>query len=92
MISHVTEIILQKGRDSAEFHKQVLTYHQISLSISVSAFAYHLNFLSFRTGFLHKVRNVTTKAPVFPHSRIPVITEDDYIPVPVRKNNPREAL
>lgn len=80
MISRITEIILQNGRDAAEFHKQGLIYHRsLFLSLCLPLFAYHLNSLSLRTGFLHKVRNMITKAAVLPHSRVPVVTENDYI-------------
>lgn len=46
---------------------QGFTYHQISLSpfLYLPFSTYQLSFPSLRTGFLHKVRNVVTKAPVF---------------------------
>lgn len=41
------------------------TLPDLSPSLSLPLPAFHLNFLSLRTGFLHKVKNVATIAPVF---------------------------
>lgn len=57
------EIILQKDRDASGLQGPG-THTLPDLSQSLF-FVHQLNFLSLRSGFLSRVRNVVTKAPVF---------------------------